>query len=467
MIDLSSGHATQLGLALLLGVILFVMAYALPERKIIGFLIIIIPFQLIMSRYGSLNMVLTYLIGFSLILKGRINYFPLLPVVLAILTIYFISTFMALRPTWLDHLLYIISIISNFVLFYMVYNFFRSNADVKFAFKLLVLMNILVVAYGLIQIVIGPEKFAFLSIDEFSFASNLTEKQRLVGTFGAPGINGEYFALNILLLGYILMNGRDVKIKILVLGLMLANFGLLVATGSRGSFLVLMGGILLFLWFYRKQLGALVLIRVVAVGSLLFTLIAVIIINYTDFNVLFERLSETELTDSGVPDTRKHAFDLALDRIPDAMIVGHGPQLRLINEESRLIIGYKSMPGYPHNLYLFLLYTLGFLGLLTYMVFFFSLYFRFWRGSKQNIDDSYLRGIPTLGMLLLIVFLVDQLKIEFLRLRVNDMQHYLFTLWAILLAFTDLNQNKISQNNVPKKPEKAENHTIIFPGLRK
>ena len=147
MIDLSSGHATQLGLALLLGVILFVMAYALPERKIIGFLIIIIPFQLIMSRYGSLNMVLTYLIGFSLILKGRINYFPLLPVVLAILTIYFISTFMALRPTWLDHLLYIISIISNFVLFYMVYNFFRSNADVKFAFKLLVLMNILVVAY--------------------------------------------------------------------------------------------------------------------------------------------------------------------------------------------------------------------------------------------------------------------------------------------------------------------------------
>ncbi len=135
MIELSSGHAIQLGLAILLGIILLVMAYALPERRIIGFLILIIPFQLITSRYGSLNVVLTYLVGFSLILKGRITYFPLLPVVLSILTIYFISTFMALRQTWIDHLLYIISIISNFVLFYMVYNFFRSNADVKFAFN--------------------------------------------------------------------------------------------------------------------------------------------------------------------------------------------------------------------------------------------------------------------------------------------------------------------------------------------
>jgi len=467
MMDLSSGHAIQLGLSLLIGVLLFVMVYVLPEKKILAFLIIIIPFQLITSRYGSLNMVLTYLVGVSLILKGSIKYLPLLPVVLAILTTYFISTFLALRPTWVDHLLYIISIASNFVLFYMVYNFFRSNADLKFAFKLLVWMNILVVIYGLMQLVIGPEKFALLGIDELSFASNLTEKQRLVGTFGAPGINAEYFALQILLLGYMFMNDKVRKIKFFVLCLMLANFGLLVATGSRGSFLVLMGGILLFLWFYRKQLGTLVLIRVISVGSILFTLIAVLIINYTDFNVLFKRLGETELTESGVPETREYAFNLALDRISDAMIAGHGPQLRLIDEETRRIEGYKPMPGYPHNLYLFLLYTLGFLGFFAYMVFFISLYINFWKGSKRNIDDYYLKGVPTLGMLLLTVFLIDQLKIEFLRLRVNDMQHYLFTLWAILLAFTDLGRSKINENNVSDVIEKKEKQISRFPELRK
>jgi len=467
MMDFSGGHAVQLGLALLLGVILFVQVYILPERKVIGFLIIIIPFQLITSRYGSLNMVLTYLIGIALLIKGNIKYFPLFPIVLAILTSYFISTVLALRPTWMDHLLYIISIMSNFILFYMVYNFFRSNADLKFAFKLIIWMNILVVMYGLMQLIIGAEKFALLGIDELSLASNLTEKQRLVGTFGAPGINAEYFALQIILLGYILLTDKVRKTKILALGLILANFALLVATGSRGSFLVLMGGILLFLWFYRKQLGTLMLIRVISLGSISFVLIAAIIINYTNFNVLFERLSETELNESGVPDTREYAFKLALDRIPDAMIVGHGPQLRLIDEETRRIQGYESMPGYPHNLYLFLLYTLGLLGFLTYMFFFVFLYLKFWRASKQNIDDYYLRGIPTLGMLLLIVFLVDQLKIEFLRLRVNDMQHYLFTLWAILLAFTDVARSKTYQNEKSEKSEKPKDLTSRFSELRK
>lgn len=466
--DLTGSHATQLGIALLLGILLFVMVYGIAERKIIGLLIIMIPFQLISSRYGSINMVLTYLIGLSLVFKGSIRYLPLLPAVIGILAAYFISTALALRPTWIDHVLYIISITSNFVLFYIVYNHFRDSGDVKFAFKLLTWMNVLVVIYGLIQIIIGPDKFAFLGIDEFSFASNLTEKQRLVGTFGAPGINAEYFALQILLLGYLFMNYQDKRTKIFLLCLMMANFALIVATGSRGSFLSLMGGIVLFLWFFRKQLGTLVLIRIVGIGSLLFVLMAVVIIKYTQFNVLFERLGDTELSESGVPDTREFAFNLALDRIPDAMIFGHGPQLRLIDEETRRIVGYQSMPGYPHNLYLFLLYTLGSVGLFAYTVFFYLVLRQFWISRKTQVDDVFIRGIPMLGILLLIVFFVDQLKIEFLRLRVNDMQHYLFTLWAILLAFTNL-KNVAAEEKTKLNDNKDETKEVStrYPRLRK
>ena len=135
-----------------------------------------------------------------------------------------------------------------------------------------------------------------------------------------------------------------------------------------------------------------------------------------------------------------------MERIPDAMIVGHGPRLRLFDEANRIIIDYESMPAYPHNLYLFLLYTLGSLGLFLYMVFFVSMYLRFRRARNREIDDIYLKGIPALGMLLLIGFLVDQLKIEFLRFGSGDTQHYMFTLWAILLAFTDIGKDKITKN---------------------
>jgi len=104
----------------------------------------------------------------------------------------------------------------------------------------------------------------------------------------------------------------------------------------------------------------------------------------------------------------------------------------------RRIPGYVPLGGNPHNLYLFLLYTVGVVGLIAYLVFFGAMYGRFWRAKRYRSDDAFLNGIPRLAIVLLLVFLVDQLKIEFLRFKLNDAQHYLFSLWAMLLAFSDL-----------------------------
>lgn len=435
--DLSSSHATQLILALVMGISLFVIVYGASEKKIILFLVLLIPFQIINSRYGSINMVLTYLIGASMLLKGSLRYLPIFPVFLFIVFAYLISISQALRPTYFDHILYVLSIGSNFVLFYIIYNYFKRTEDYRFGLKIFIYMNILVAVVGMAQMVIGADRLAGLGIGVSP--AELTESRlegRLIGVFGAPGINAEYYVLQILFIMYLLMHKlTPLERKSLSL-LAFINFALMIGTGSRGSFLTLIAGSVLFLILFRKELGVGKAIKLALLGGVGSILIAMIVVNFTSYNKLFERLGETEF-DNGVPDTRKYAFDMTIERLDEAIFVGHGPRLRLIDQEKRRISGYRPLPGYPHNLVLFLIYTIGVLGLTAYILMFVSLYIKYMRGMKRQHSDPLLNGLPKLAVLLLTVFLIDQLKIEFLRFRVGDMQNYLFAFWAFMLAVSD------------------------------
>ena len=67
------------------GIFLFVMLYRLPEKKTLGFLILLIPFQIIDSRYGTLNTMLIYLVAGAYLLEGRLSRLPFLAPVLLLL----------------------------------------------------------------------------------------------------------------------------------------------------------------------------------------------------------------------------------------------------------------------------------------------------------------------------------------------------------------------------------------------
>jgi hypothetical protein len=88
-------------------------------------------------------------------------------------------------------------------------------------------------------------------------------------------------------------------------------------------------------------------------------------------------------------------------------------------------------------LYLFLLYTVGILGLLAYLVFFTALLHRWWRDRNIVNDNPLLSGMPKLAIVLMAVFFVSQLRIEFLRDLLHDYQTYVYALWAMFLAFSD------------------------------
>lgn len=450
--DFTAGQYLQLGIALATGVVLFVIAYAAPARYIVTFLIVTVPFQLIASRYGSVNMVLIYLAGFAFALRGRMRVFPLLWAAALIFFAYALSLSQTLRATYLDHVLYLVAVGANFVLFYLVYNYFRESENPRVALNVLIWVAALVDAYCMLSLLVGFDRFALMGIQELSLGENIEGLQRLVGPFNAPGTNAEFLALQILLLGYVLLHEKRRRQRIILFSLLLATFAFLVATGSRGGFVALMGGALVFLFLFRSSLGTRALLggALTVVG---FGVVALAVTQFTEFNVLFDRLQGTEF-EGIVPESRTRPFELAMERIPERWVIGHGPRIRLISEEERQIPNYVPFGGYPHNLYLFLLYTVGVVGLFAYLTFFVALLVR-WAGVRNaSSNDALLKGLPRLAIVLMLVFLASQFRIEFLRFLLTDYQNYVFALWGMLLAYSDnLRATKQRQHVTADSPE--------------
>jgi O-antigen ligase len=432
--DLSVSDWTQLISAIAAGLVFFVVAYVAPPRFSIAFLILLAPFQIISSRFGTLNVALIYVVGAAHFFRGRIRALPFIGIFALIVLAYLLSMTQTNPATYLDHALYLVGIGANIVLFYTVYNYARLAEDARPLLHLFVLMNALILVYCVVQLITGYERFAFMGVPEFEFAEMSETRQRLLGPFGSPGTNGEVFVLQILLMAYLWLNRRPGMFRNVLLAMLIANLGFLIMTGSRGSFLTLLGSGILFLWFFRDRLGFGRTMRIMMSGVAAGAIISAIVLNFTQFNVLYDRLSGTELRE-GLPDTRALAFRFAWEKIPDKVLLGHGPQLRLIDERNRVVAGHEFL-HFPHNLYLFLALTIGVVGLFAYLLLFWSFYAWWRRAQRRPRGDAFHDGLSLLAVLLLIAFLVDQLKIEFLRSQFTDHQQYMFALWAILLGAT-------------------------------
>ena len=430
--DLTSAQYIQLIAGLVLVILAFVGAYIGSERTVVTLLILLLPFQPVTSRFGTVNTGLALIVFTAFLLKGRIRRFPLLFLVFAVMLAYLMSFTQTPRATYPDHMFYLVALCSNFALFYIVYNYLCRSGDVRGFFNTLLWMNILVDLYCFAQLIVGFGPGAeIVGVGDLSLQQNRWDS-RLAGPFGAVGITAEYLVIQILLLLHMYLHEAGRGKKLLVAAVAIANLAFLVATGNRGGFLVLIGGVLLYLVWFRRELGFGRLLASVAFGGVMLAVVSVVIVTYTDFNVLYSRLLSTEVKE-GVPDSRSVVWPLAWERILDAPVLGHGPRLRLIEEEIRRIPGHIFMP-YPHNAYLFLLYTVGVAGWLAWVAFFFALFLRFGRARNNSHPDPFVARLPKLSTLILVVFVIDQIKIEMFRFDLADYQQIVFVLFGGLLA---------------------------------
>jgi hypothetical protein len=145
---LATGQLIQLMIALGAMVIIFIAAYAAPLRTSVGLLLLMIPFQPVETSFGSVNVVLTYVLAGALMLRGRLRYAPMLGPMLVLIFAYLVVWAQLPRPMYVLHGIEIFRLISGLVVFVLAYNYARESESPRPVVNLLMAMNALSVLYG-------------------------------------------------------------------------------------------------------------------------------------------------------------------------------------------------------------------------------------------------------------------------------------------------------------------------------
>jgi hypothetical protein len=432
--DFSASQWLQLNIAAALALVSFVLIYLAPLRWLVPGLILILPFPLITSQYGSFNIYLIYLVAVLLLLRGQFRAVPYIGFVGIIWFAYAISLSQAPSLELKDHLFYLFFIGSNFLLFYIVYNYYRHASDARGFLYLFMVLNGAILLYCLVQMIVGLNPDSPLFGEQFGLRPP-REDGRLTGPFVTVGLTAEYMVMGVFITGFTLLTTKPPPwVKAVLILLILGNFAAMIATANRGALFALLISGVLFLILFRRELGPRGLL-ITAVGiPFAFALAAAVVINYTDFDRLFERLEETEV-DEGVPDTRAVVWPLTWELIQERPLVGYGPQWKL-SELTFSRPGARDQHPMPHSLYLFLTVTVGVVGLAAYLLFWGRLSLHYYSASRHTHEDPVFDGLPRLALVLMFIFFVDQLKVEFLRTESTEFQHVIFMLWGALAALT-------------------------------
>ncbi|MGI9234002.1 MAG: O-antigen ligase family protein [Woeseiaceae bacterium] len=431
---IEASDQNQITVILILATLLFVVASALPQKVATIALLVLVPYQSIETRFGTSSVVLAFVIFIAFLLKGEQVRLPMLPQILFLFLWYLISMSLMDPSTYMQHAIYVFTLLSAFLVFWLCYDLTQRFEKASSIVDVFIVMNVVVVIYCTIQLLIGPgERLILFGIEEINM-TRVRADGRLTGPFESAEITAQFLVLMQFLILHQFWYAGSAGYKRILVALGTTNFAFLVATGSRGEFLVLIGGLLIYLWLFRRRLGVMRALGLAVGGALALTATALIVINFTQFGGLFERLQDTEFNEQGIPDTRQAVWPPTWREIVKSPFKGHGPRLRFHNEHRGQRYEEHDYIGYPHNLYLFLLYTVGIPGLILFLLFLFTILTRCWRSMSRPNAPPYYADLARTGVIVIFLFIVDGIKIEQMRLNLADYWHFFFGLCGVLLA---------------------------------
>jgi hypothetical protein len=450
---------------------MLVLATGARRTLAIGTLLILIPFQAIETRYGSSSILMAYAMAGVLALTGGLK-LRMLPALGFIVLGYFMSLAMADRNALILNALQMFQFFSAFVVFILAYNFARLVEKERSVIDVLLVINGLTVAYCILQLTVGPgERFTPFGIDELAFNPNRTpDDPRLIGPFGNPGNTAGYFTLMTLVCGleFMFTQGRR---KLLVQLLIVFNLLGIVATGNRTGFLILIAMFPMYLYAFRQELGAKRVATYLIGGMAALVVASAVAIYFTDFDRMFNRLDRVTETNEGYPQTRSNTWPIAIEKIKKDPWFGRGPyypQAHQLTKSGEIRTEFAELgelttafDPYPHCLYLYLLRTVGIVGLIPVVGFFLGSAAVLYAAVRRGSTDPYRLAITRLGLLLIMAFLVAQITLEFNRSETMDYAQFIFALMGLLIGTSDRDRQPASVlHGAPQSEQRVQGSLI-------
>ncbi len=415
------------------GLILIFILWNASLLNALWILFILYPFPFAISL-GDSNLVfvlLTFVIFIMRVSAGKdkIHSDPLvnLPIILLIgayvLSFYNIEVDpRVMRSAYINT----VNFISTVLLYYLIINAIDSEAKLMRTVKVAMVAVTLIIAFTMLELLFPGRTI----IPNWLYTTHkvrlITKGIRVGGPFHDFELLAEFVAMNAMLIFFLVIRSKRLATRSLLTVLLVADLFVLFTTITRGAFISLAVGGLYLAFISRRDLNV---VRLITIGSLfvgLTFILNAIVTEYTVSGSLFDRIVGTTFERGVLPANRVKAWGGSLARAMEKPILGHGPGWDFSRG-----LGIKL---WPHNVYLFFLNITGLIGLSAFLF----LVYRLMRATLLGFKASIVKSpFPVAFMKILhvclVMFLVDQIKIEYIR---NNTYSYFIWIFFALIGAT-------------------------------
>ena len=411
-------------LAVMAAAVVFGVAWRLDTISAIGVLLITLPFPR-GTVFGNTNLALillllmVWLLRFTTRMAPGPRRTPLDAPLVALLTMYVVSFYNVVPAEFAFAFENTVIVVAAVVMYYLIVNNIRTTRDLR---RFLTLQCASVAIALLVSTIELARPGTVLIPGWIDFSHVLTEgaelhNLRVGGPFHDYELLAEHCALYFLLFLFLFRQARSIGARTVNALMMGYSLFILAVTQTRGAIVALTTGALFLMFLIRRRL------RLVPVTILLLstaaglTLLEYVVANFTHSGSVVGRIAETHFK-NGLPDTRADVWPAAIERMMHHPLIGWGPY-------------YSTLTGlhfwyWPHDVYLYVANTIGLIGLGCFLWLLGTLW-RISRPDTDRLDDpDFVRGYLLIAHVMLLVFLVDEVKIEFLRNTI-----YLFQPWIL------------------------------------
>jgi len=303
--------------------------------------------------------------------------------------------------------------LTNIFLGYLLIHLTRTEKQLRQLVGAIVLMAVLVQLIAVFELVFPtraliPGWIELASQSHMEYARQGLEivNVRVGGAFQDYELLAEFTAMILLLLWFLLMRALGTWARTGILALLLLDTFVLLATVTRGALISLAVAAAYLAWRTRRRIRFHVFVIGLALtlgtGSLILDFVA----HHTRSGNVAERMEKTKF-EGAIPENRVIVWAEAWDRILQRPLMGWGPYYA--KQE-----GVKQM-YWPHNIYLMYWHMLGILGLAAFLWLLWRLWRETERASPHLGHPAYASSLLLALRAMLILFVVDEIKIDYLR----------------------------------------------------
>jgi O-antigen ligase len=431
MLGLQYASPNKRVLSVLAGLVLFGMAWRVDIVSGLGVLLLALPFPR-GTVFGNTNLafilllLVIWLLRFSTGQGNPPRRTPLDVPLAALFTIYVVSFYNVENTTHLIRALEKFEMIAACMLmFYLIVSNVRTGKDLQRIHVFQAFSILSVCALAMYELNHPGEVFipGWIDFSQTTGTEFNTSNVRVGSSFYDYELLSEYCAINLLLVIFLFLRARQMLARLAYAALGVIVVFVLFATCTRGSIVSLAVGVLYFPWLVRRRLNVVSFVTIL--GSIVagFLIMNFYVANFTRSGDVLARFEKTEFV-NGLPESRSEAWPSAWKRMLEHPLIGHGP---FYSSER----GLKQWT-WPHCLYLYVGNNVGFIGLAIFLWFL----WRLWGISRPPVDDLLHGDYPSAFLLVarmqMLVFVVDQIKIEYLRNPVYQFQVWI--MFAMIVA---------------------------------